>query len=112
MAALTALGASIADVVAHGEIAPSDTTRWLLCAATALSLVTIGALEVIRQSGTVLAALRFGAAAAALLIGLLGSGLDAVALLALLATVVSVQTLLAATAIGPAVHVEGGEPVS
>lgn len=105
IAALTALGAAVTDIVTHSDVLPADGTRWLLCGATALALLSIGALELVQASrlrSWSRPALRGSAAALIVLIGMLGDDLDAVALLGILAAIVLAQTIVGVYAFVPA----------
>jgi low temperature requirement protein LtrA len=112
---LTALGAGIVDVIVAGD-APADSTRWLLGGSIALTLATVGALELLEASPTGrfrLPALRLGAAVAAALTAALGGGLAAAPLLVILTLIVASQTLLGVVATGvPATAVDALNPKS
>jgi low temperature requirement protein LtrA len=88
---LTAVGAAVRNVVVYQERALSDPVRWLICGAVAVSLVSLAVIdftlrnpqELRHHSGRVLA-LRLATAGAALLLGLVGGALGALALFSLL----------------------------
>jgi low temperature requirement protein LtrA len=104
IAALTALGAAVTDIITHSDVIPSEATRWLLCGSVALALLGIGALEAVqapRLGSWSRPALRVVSAVVIGLIGFAGHGLDAVALLAILGAIVLVQTDLGVFAFGP-----------
>lgn len=104
IAALTALGAAVTDVITHSDVIPSAATRWLLCGSVALALLSIGALETVqapRLGSWGRPAVRVVAALLCTVVGVAGHNLDAVALLAILAAIVLAQTILGVFAFGP-----------
>lgn len=100
-ASLTAAGVGVGRMIENGPgLPPEPGERWLLCGAISLSLAVLGGIHWITctlgtpQFRKVLSTYRLAAAVGVGLLGLAGSGLSSLSLVAILAAVCALQVLL------------------